>query len=96
MSGLLIRPPESPAIEGLLVFLAGPIQGARWQVEAAHWAEQRLSRIEALFDTCVPLLFSGLFTLWGVVCVLRRKYEDFSDWHVLHAKTVWRSRRRSR
>src|SRR5215470_516294 len=36
-SRLVIFPPEYPAIDGSLVFLAGPIQGARdWQAEAVR------------------------------------------------------------
>lgn len=37
MPRLVIHPPEYPVIEGPLVFLAGPIQGAPdWQAEAAR------------------------------------------------------------
>src|SRR5262245_63781042 len=37
MSRLVISPPDYPAVNGPLVFLAGPIQGARdWQIDAAQ------------------------------------------------------------
>ncbi|WP_439624322.1 hypothetical protein [Gemmata sp.] len=61
MPRLLIRPPDFPAIDGPLVFLAGPIQGAPdWQDEAGrllgvlapalHVASPRRSYLPGAFD----------------------------------------------
>lgn len=46
MPGLLIHPPDCPAFDGPIVFLAGPIQGAPdWQAVAARALQARIPEL---------------------------------------------------